>query len=119
LDVAQVRIQFVEPLRPDPSALFDPVDGGVECFALEVTRSELGAPRPRDETATFEHFEMLGHRGRRHLERLRELFHRGFSGSQPGEDRAARRVGEGGEGRVEGRSIHELYLWVNLPNGKS
>jgi len=44
LDVAQVGLEPVETLGPDPAVGFDPVGGGVEPFTFQVTGAELGVP---------------------------------------------------------------------------
>ena len=44
LEVAQVLLELVEPLGPDPTVALDPVDGAVEGARLEPARAELRLP---------------------------------------------------------------------------
>ena len=49
----------------------------------------------------FQNAKMLRHRGKRHVERLRELADGPLPESETGEDRAAGGIAQGGEGGVE------------------
>src|SRR5260370_11567098 len=44
LDVAQVRVELVEPLGPDPAVGLDPAERRVERGGLEMARPELRVP---------------------------------------------------------------------------
>ena len=59
----------------------------------------------RDEAGVFEHAQVLRYRGERHLVWRGEVADRSFAlACEAGEDAAARGIGEGGEGGIEGRS---------------
>ena len=55
----------------------------------------------RDETGRFEHFQVLGDGGLTDGERFGQFQHPDLARAQSGEDRATRRVCEGGECPVE------------------
>jgi hypothetical protein len=62
----------------------------------------LGAVDSLDNEARFfEHLQVLGDGGLRHLERLCQFHDRGFSAGETRQDGAPGGVGEGGEGRVQ------------------
>src|SRR4051812_33854171 len=46
---AEVAVELVEALRPQPPVRLDPVDGGVEGVPLQVTGAELGLPAAGDQ----------------------------------------------------------------------
>ncbi len=54
-----------------------------------------------DQPGGFEHFDMLRCRRKRHRKRFGEFTHRPFAGGKLAEHRAARRVAEGVEDRIE------------------
>jgi hypothetical protein len=60
---------------------------------------------PREQAGLFEHAQVPGDRGSRDLEGLGEIAHGRLGLRQAGEDRPARRVGEGRESPVEGSRI--------------
>src|ERR1700688_916230 len=93
LNVSQVRVEFVESFRPDPSVLFDPSHRGVQCFSFEMTWPKLSTAGPCDESTAFEHFEVLGDTWKGHVERRRQVIHRGVTPCQTGHNRSAGRVG--------------------------
>jgi hypothetical protein len=56
---------------------------------------------PHEQAGFFQNAKVFRNRGQRHVERLGELADRPLTERQPGEDRAPRRIAEGGEGGVE------------------
>jgi len=108
LDVAQVSVELVEPLHPDPPVLLDPAHGRIECLPLEVAGTELGTAGPGDEPAAFEHLEVLGDRREGHVEGRGQLVHRGVTSRQAGHDRPAGRVRQGRESGV--KLVHTPYF---------
>ena len=56
---------------------------------------------PDEKTGVFEHAHVLRDRRQRHLERLGELADRAFAAGELRQHRAARGIGQRGEGRVE------------------
>src|SRR6185437_2911160 len=79
LDVAQVRVELVEPLGPGAPAGLDPAERRVERGGLEVARPVLGVPGPRDQPGPLEHLEVLGDARKRHVERHGQLVNRGIA----------------------------------------
>jgi hypothetical protein len=78
-----MRVELVEPLRPDPPVLLDPAHGRVECLSLEVAGPELGVPGARDEPGAFGHLEVLGDPRKGHLERRGQFVHGGVAAAFP------------------------------------
>ena len=73
---------------------------------IEPGRSPLRLATARDQTGLLEKLEVLGDRGKRHVERLGQLRDRRLAGPQAGEDRPAGRIGEGGEDGAESVGRH-------------
>lgn len=112
LDVAQVSVELVETLCPDPPVLLDPAHGRVECLPLKMAGTELGPAGPGDEPTAFEHLEVLGNRRKGHVEGRGQLVHRGVALRQAGHDRPAGRVRQGGESGV--KLVHVPYFTTRL-----
>ena len=103
-----------------------PTSGGVRSIQsrapssacdLEVARPELRVPAPRDQPAALENLEVLGHRRQRHVEGRGQLVDCGVAPGQAAHDGPPRRVGQGGEGRIEtlgGLRGHGHYLTKRL-----
>ena len=68
---------------------------------------------PRDQARLLEDAEVLDETGQRQVERLRELAHRRRSCAQPGEHRAAGRVGERVEHGIERAVMQVRGLMLN------
>ena len=77
------RRRVLHRFRGQPAAVYAAVD-----FALQ-------------ETGSFENPEMLGNRRQRHFERFGQLRNHGFAPRQPGQDGAARGIGERSERGIE------------------
>jgi hypothetical protein len=86
----------------------------VHCLnaGLREPARALGAVDPLDnESRLFKHFQMLGDRGLRHLEGLREFVHGRFTQSKPRQDRPACGIGESGEGGIQVEALrHKQYV---------
>ena len=66
-----------------------------------------------DESGAVQHAQVLADRGQGHAEGLCQLADGCFAQGQPGQDSAARRVGQGAEGGVErGRRLPMLNHMV-------
>ena len=65
-----------------------------------------GPPVGLDQPGLLQHLDVLGDRGKRQLERLRELVDAGFALRKAGQDRPPCRVGQSGEGLVEPVVVH-------------
>src|SRR4051794_11032099 len=101
LQGSEVVVELVEALGPQAPVLLDPVDGGVQGMSFQVAGPELRLPTAGDQTRAFEHLQVLGDPRQAEVERLGQLVDRRVSGREPGDDGAAGRVGERGEGGVE------------------
>src|SRR5438876_5319123 len=95
--------EAVEPLQPRADAL----EGVGREHAPAGTADLLRG----DEVRFLEQPDVLLHPGQRHAEGLGELADRRAAGTEPFEDGAAGRVGEGCEGAIDGRGI--LNHWVH------
>src|SRR5579859_3741154 len=108
---AQVFLQTVEALLPEVAIVLHPVGDVFERRRLQPAGSPLGFPRARDQARAFERLEVLGNGGHAHLEGLGQLRDGSLAGDQASQNRAAGRVGQGGEGGAEGVRRH-LYLTI-------
>src|ERR671912_274190 len=106
---AQVVVQaLVAPLAllPEPPVSLHPVGHLLERVCLQPAGPPLRLPPPGDQPRPLQHLEVLGHRGKAHLERLGQLRHRRRPRHQPGQDRPPGRVGQCREGAVESFRSH-------------
>ena len=113
MKVAEVLIELVEAVVPHLALLVDPVDGRVEAFGFEMTRSRLGFATTGDQSAVFEHLDVFRHGLECEIERLRQLVDRRLAGGKPLEDCSAGGVGERVERRVQfgfGERCHVCIL---------
>jgi hypothetical protein len=78
----------------------DPRSGLVERVGLEPTGSALAVLPDGNQSRALEYLEVLGDRRLAQVERGSELGNRRLALGEPREDRAARRVGEGGGGAL-------------------
>jgi hypothetical protein len=101
--VGEVAGERVEARLPEPAVALDPA-GGVLHRARASDEPAAAHPavlRMRDEARPLEDAEMLVDAGERDPERTREFGNGGVVPREPGENRAARGVGECREGGVE------------------
>lgn len=94
-------VELVEAVVPHRALFVDPVDGRVEAFGFEATRSRLGFASTGDQAAEFEHLDVLRHRLQREIERLRQLVDGRLASGESLEDCAAGGVGERVERRIQ------------------
>src|SRR5437016_3722220 len=113
LQPGEVGIEALEaPLPVAPIAL-GPVRHLPQRPRLEPARPRLRPAAADDEPGPLEHLQMLRDRRLAHAEGLRELHHARLPAGEAGEDRAARRVGECGEGLVEAVGRHAYKtIWL-------
>src|SRR5215212_3470598 len=95
---AQVRVEPADPGLPCPLARLHPLHGVVEWLRLQPARAPLRLPGSDDKPRPLEHLEVARDRRQAHRKRLCELVHRRLTLCETAEDRAARRIGERGEG---------------------
>src|SRR6516164_2377180 len=101
LDVAQVLVELVEPLVPDPPALLDPAERLIERLGPQMAGPELGVAGAGDGPAALQHLQVLGDARQRHAERRRQFGHGRVAGRQPGHDGPPGWVGQRGERGVQ------------------
>ena len=77
------------------------LDGIVERLRPQTARARLPLAAALDQPGALEHLEVTRDRGQAHRERRGQLVDRRLPLREPREDRAARGVGEGGEGEIE------------------
>src|SRR3954452_3203751 len=102
----QVSVESVHAGLPGALARLHPVDRLVEGVGLHAARPQLGVAAARDQSGALEHLEVARDRRQAHRERLRQLADGRLALRQAGQDRAARRVGERGEGEAELVGLH-------------
>src|SRR5579872_844829 len=101
LHLAQIFFETIETLLPETPIVFDPLGGILERARLEPARTPLRLAPARDEPRALQYLEMLGNRGKAHLEGLGEFGDRGLAGREAREDRATSGIGKRCEGRAE------------------
>src|SRR6476646_7765110 len=101
LELVEVIAEPFEPPLPEVAIMLRPVGDGGERRGLDAARPPLRVDAPRDEPRTLEHLQGLGDGREAHVEGRCELGHRALARHEAREDRAARRVGEGGKGGAE------------------
>src|SRR6187397_1494273 len=100
--LTQVGVQSFEALFPMAAVLTHPIGDLPQRPRLQSTRSPLRLPSLLDETRLLEHAEVLGDCRLAHVEGCGEVLDRRLALGEAGQDRAPRRVREGGECRAEG-----------------
>src|SRR5207245_8454315 len=101
LQLAQIALEAVEALVPEAAIMLDPVGDLLQRARLQPAGPPLRLAAARDQAGALQHLEMLRDAGKAHVEGLGELGHRGLAQSEPCQDGAPRRIGEGREGGVE------------------
>jgi ABC-type oligopeptide transport system ATPase subunit len=94
-------VELAEARLPVAPVILEPRVGLGERLGFELARPALRVAAARDQARALEHLEVLGDRGLAHRKRLGELVHARFTGREPREDGAARRISERGEGGVQ------------------
>src|SRR5205807_10194890 len=94
-------------------ARLHPLHRLVERVGLQPARPPLSLPAADDHSRTLEHLEVARDRRQAHRERLRQLLHGRLALGEAGQDRAARRIGESGEGEAELVGWHVTVRLIN------
>src|SRR4051812_22930754 len=111
---AQVRVESVHPGLPRPLARLHPLHCLVERLCLQPARSPLSVPAADDQSGALEHLEVARDRRQAHREGLRQLVHGRLALGETGDDRAARRIGQSGEGEAELVGRHVTVWLINV-----
>src|ERR671919_935519 len=98
---AQVRFESVHSGLPRLLARPHPLHCLVERLGLHPARPPLSLPAADDQPRSLEHLEVARDRRQAHRERFRQLVHCRLALGETGQDRAARGIGESGEGEAE------------------
>jgi hypothetical protein len=93
--------QLIELGFPESPIALHPLERGAHRGRCERGATHASASLDGRQTSGLQHTDVLGDRGERHVEAGRELANRTIPAGQPRENVAARRVGEGMEGRIE------------------
>jgi len=112
LDVSQVLLELVESFPPDLPVPLNPFDGGVQWRRLEPAGPVLGVAASVINLAPSSTFKCFETACRLNVKGLGELVDRSLPARQPGEDRPAGGIGEGGEGGAQGSSATLFNLSV-------
>src|SRR2546429_1718585 len=73
---AEVVLQTVDALTPEPAVLLHPVGDVPQWRRIETARPPLRTATARDQAGALQHLEVLGHRRRGPLERRGEVPYR-------------------------------------------
>src|SRR5437667_3013290 len=106
LQFLEVAVKLVEALLPVTPVVLDPVGDVLERIGLQPAGPPLCLAAALDQARALEDLEVLGHGRKADLEGLGQFQNRGFTRGQTREDRAARGVGESGEGGAEAIGRH-------------
>jgi hypothetical protein len=87
---------------PEFSVVFEPGGGLPQRSRLQPAVMLAADDLPADQPRALEHPEVFGNRGQGHRKRLGQPRDRGFAAPEARQDGPPRRVGQGGEGLVEG-----------------
>jgi hypothetical protein len=113
--VAEVSLDRVEALFPEPPIAGDPFAGRAEGCGLELAAAHPTVLPRFDEPRAFEGGEVLEHGGQGHVEGCGQLAHRRLAGAEAREDRAASGIGQGAERGVETIVNHLVKLSRSPP----
>ena len=105
LSLGEKRGEVVELLLPERFVKRNPVGGLLKRRGLQAALPHTAGLGRGDEAGVGEHAQVLHDRWHRHPVRRGEVADRRVAGREPREDRAARRIGERAERRVEARRI--------------
>ena len=100
-DGVEQRVETAKPLFVDQPVLVDPGRECLELGRIQVHGSALGVPRPGDQPCLLEYRNVLRNRLLGDLEGIGQLVDRCRASAEAGNDPAANRIGQGGEGPVE------------------
>src|SRR5581483_4296559 len=106
LELAQIGVEAVEALLPEPAIALEPFVDFLERQRLDAAGPPLRLAAAADQPGALEHLEMLGDGGAADVEWRGELGDRGLPQRQAGEDRPARGVGQRGEGVAKAIRCH-------------
>jgi hypothetical protein len=101
LKFAEVVLQPVKALFPEPAVLLYKIGDLVQRFRLQSAGPPLRLAAARDQAGALQHLEVFGNGGSGHFEWRGELRDRCLARGETCKDRAASRVGECGEGGAE------------------
>src|SRR6266849_652211 len=118
LQFLEVAVQLVEALLPVAPVVLDPLGDVLERSRLQPAGPPLRLAAALDQARALEHLEVLGHGGQTDVEGLGQFQDRGFPRGEARKDRAARGIGEGGEGAAEaiGRHVQSVNQAVPIFN---
>src|SRR6478672_11245680 len=108
LQRAEIILQPIEPLLPEPAIFLEPVVDALQRIQLDPARPPLRLAAAGDQAGMLQHLEMPRDRGPADVERFGQFRNRGFAERQPGQNRSTRWVGEclKGGAEVVGRHLY-------------
>src|SRR5271169_3680684 len=92
LQFPQIIVQTIETLLPELPVVFHPACNVLQRTRLQPARPPLSLTAARDQSGTFQHFQMLGNCRHAHRERRGQFRDRGFPRRQPRQNRPPRGV---------------------------
>src|SRR5690348_17242962 len=73
LDLAQIDPQAIQAVLPELAVALQPLHRVLERHGLDAAGAALGVTPARDEARALQHLEVLGDRGKGHVERFGQL----------------------------------------------
>src|SRR6266702_2651474 len=101
VQLVQITVEPIQVLLPVLLVIVDPTRGVLQPLCLQSAGPPLRFPPAHDQSGALQHFQMLGYGRQAHVERPRKLADRNLPGSDARENRPARGIGEGREGRAQ------------------
>ena len=109
--MVKITCERVEPVAPECLVLGEPVDRVAHRFRRQRAGHDPAGFTALQEASLFQRAQVLHETGQRHVRLRFELTYRTAARLQCEEHRAPRRIGKGGERRVE-PFVHILNHWV-------
>jgi hypothetical protein len=101
-------LQAIEPRRPEFAILQDPFGDIAKWFGLQAQRVLAPAPFATHQTRALQNADVLAESGERHREIRGHIGNTGGSARQAVDDRAPRRVRDGGQGSIGVSRSHRI-----------
>src|SRR5579863_5378413 len=101
LHIAEMFIEPVEALGPEPPVMLDPIGDFPQARCFKLAGTTLRVAAARNEARLLKHFDMFGNSGLAQSKRLCKLIDSRLAGNEPSQYRPAGWIRESGKRVVE------------------